>query len=124
LVAQSQKFSKHSFFLAPTLRGICEDFIALVFINKKRKTKERHGLIENKMLQQVIDAVEKQRAFFKKHRPFLNGIVILEQQLANALRWPEAITFAEMNLKSPSQFIRILLKSTCNIRKRKKHLAV
>lgn len=41
---------------------------------------------------------------------YLLGISKLEETLSEQLRWPEAVTFEEMNIKGPSEILRILTK--------------
>jgi hypothetical protein len=58
-----------AFFIAPTLRGICEDFIALKYLHQKRTPSERDNILMAKAMNQLATAVEKQVAFFKHVRP-------------------------------------------------------
>ncbi|MBB6572101.1 DUF5677 domain-containing protein [Xanthomonas arboricola] len=205
--------SKPAFFFAPTLRGICEDFIALRYLQAKRTPAERDDLLKNKMMSLVFDGAAKQLKFFQKRRPFqpvfsgqpksplpkaslpptrnmavelglddlydflyaitsdvvhfnprviirnawgdtkkrvqhsvgnfdayyadfcqtyslfflcefvrtfsvelsfsgeyLKSIVKLEEWLAEKLRWPEAVTFEEMNIDGPAEILRLLMK--------------
>jgi hypothetical protein len=60
----------HAYFLAPALRGICEDFIVLSFLQGKKPPNERDELLKNRTLSLVNDAVAKQQAFFQKRRAF------------------------------------------------------
>lgn len=60
----------YAYFLAPALRGICEDFIALRYLQTKKSPNERDELLKNRMLSLVFDAAAKQQAFFQKRRPF------------------------------------------------------
>ena len=39
-----------------------------------------------------------------------NTVDQLECRLTDVLRWPEVVTFEEMNLKGPHQLMRILFK--------------
>ena len=57
------------FFLAAGLRGIAEDLISLRFIRKLKRA-DRDEVIKARMMITVADLVAKQRAFFKKNRPF------------------------------------------------------
>lgn len=202
------------FFLAPVLRGICEDFIVLRFLQIKRNEEERDEILLNKAKLLIFESVDKQRKFFEKHRPFqpvfdaslkeplpkanfppirnmagevglddlydfmfavtsdvvhfnpriilrnawgeneqvfkhstknfdlyyqnfchiyslylfceftkafklelnlsenyCNSILELEHNLNAQLRWPEAVTFEEMNIEGPKEIMRILIKS-------------
>lgn len=205
---------KHSFFfLAPVLRGICEDFIVLRFLQAK-EDEERDKILHNKAMRLIFESVDKQGKFFEKHRPFqpvfnrsfkkpwpevklpptrnmaievelddlydfmfsvasdtvhfnprvimrnawgkneqefkhstknfdlyyqdfcrtyslylfcefakafklelnlsesyFNSILELEQRLNQQLRWPEAVTFEEMNIEGPKEIMRILIQS-------------
>ncbi|HEY8100392.1 MAG TPA: DUF5677 domain-containing protein [Burkholderiaceae bacterium] len=60
----------HAYFLAPALRGICEDFIALSYLQGKKSLNERNELLKNRMLLLVFEAAAKQQAFFQKRRAF------------------------------------------------------
>lgn len=62
--------NNHAYFAAPVLRGICEDFISLSYLKRKKTRIERNELLKNKMLSLVFDAANKQQAFFKKRREF------------------------------------------------------
>lgn len=62
--------NSHAYFLAPALRGICEDFISLSYLHRKKSKVERDQLLQTRMLSLVFDAVAKQQEFFKKRRPF------------------------------------------------------
>lgn len=202
------------FFLAPVLRGICEDYIILRFLQIKKNEEERDKILLNKAKSLIFESVKKQCKFFEKKRPFqpvvkaipeffslkvnlpptgnmarevglndlydfmfavtsdvvhfnprvimrnawgkdkhqfkhstknfdlyyknfcctyssyllcefakafqselklsrnyLAHISELEKDLNEQLRWPEAVTFEEMNLKKPNDIMRILLKS-------------
>jgi hypothetical protein len=77
-VIKSFEFAKHaqradenviSFFLAPSLRGICEDLIALQFLKLTKSVAARDELLERKAYSAVSVAIEKQSTFFRKHRP-------------------------------------------------------
>jgi Family of unknown function (DUF5677) len=57
------------FFLAAGLRGIAEDLISLRFIRKLKRA-DRDEVIKARMMITVADVVGKQRAFFKRNRPF------------------------------------------------------
>lgn len=59
-----------AFFVAPVLRGICEDFIALRYLQAKRTSMERDELLKNKMMSLVFDGAVKQHKFFQNRRPF------------------------------------------------------
>jgi hypothetical protein len=59
-----------AFFLAPTLRGICEDLIALRFLQLDSNRSKRDELLDGRMFSAVFSAVDKQTVFFRKHRPF------------------------------------------------------
>ena len=59
-----------AFFLAPTLRGICEDLIALRFLQLDSNIIKRDDLLQSRMVHAVFGAVDKQTKFFRKHRPF------------------------------------------------------
>ena len=61
---------KRAFFVAPALRGICEDFIALRYLQVKRTPAERDDLLKNKMMSLVFDGAAKQLKFFQNRRPF------------------------------------------------------
>jgi len=61
---------KRAFFVAPALRGICEDFIALRYLQAKRTPAERDDLLKNKMMSLVFDGAAKQLKFFQNRRPF------------------------------------------------------
>lgn len=76
----------HAYFLAPALRGICEDFIALSFLQGKKSPNERDELLTNRILSLVIDAVDKQQAFFQKRRaiqPVFSGKLKLSTPKTN-----------------------------------------
>lgn len=202
-----------SFFAAPSLRGICEDFVALRYLQANHKPAQRDELLTHKVHVLVADGVAKQEKFFGNRRPFqpvfsrklkerpkaslppmrhmaeetglvdiydfmyaitsdivhfnpriisrnawgdtrgrfqhsvgnfdvyyadfcqtysvfflcelvrafttelsfsdgyLTRIGELEHWLAEKLRWPEAVTFEEMNAEDPGEFMRSLLKS-------------
>jgi hypothetical protein len=57
-----------AFFLVPSLRGICEDLIALGFIQTMSGA-DRNELIANLMLIEVDEAIETQAAFYRRVRP-------------------------------------------------------
>lgn len=59
-----------AFFLAPALRGICEDLIALRFLQLDSNRPKRDDLLRDRMITAVFAAVDKQTVFFRKHRPF------------------------------------------------------
>lgn len=61
---------KYAFFVAPALRGICEDFIALRYLQAKKIPAERDDLLKNKMMSLVFDGAAKQHKFFQNRRPF------------------------------------------------------
>ena len=46
----------------------------------------------------------------------------LENRLNEPIRWPEAVTFEELNLESPGSIMRILLRSAHEIKGDTKHL--
>lgn len=58
------------FFLAPVLRGICEDFIVLRFLQSKKNQEEKEQILLNKIKNLTFESIEKQYKFFKKYRPF------------------------------------------------------
>ena len=60
----------HAFFVAPVLRSICEDFIALRYLQAKRTPPERDDLLKNKLMSLVLDGAAKQHKFFQNRRPF------------------------------------------------------
>jgi hypothetical protein len=62
--------NSHAYFLAPTLRGICEDFIALSYLQAKKSPTEREQLLTNRTFSLISEAASKQQAFFKKRRAF------------------------------------------------------
>lgn len=204
---------KRAFFVAPVLRGICEDFIAMRYLQAKRTPAERDDLLKSKMFSLVFDSAAKQRKFFQNRRPsqpvfsgqpksalskaslpptrnmaveadlddlcdfmyaitsdvvhfnprvilrnawgkknecfersvgnfdiyyadfcqtysvfflcefvrsfslefsfsseYLKNIGELEEWLDEKLRWPEAVTFEEMNIDGPADFLRLLMK--------------
>jgi len=214
VVCHSDLMEDRFFFLAPVLRGICEDFIVLRYLQVKKTEKERDELLFNKAKQLIFESVDKQKKFFAKHRPFqpifyaspkapspkiklphtqkmanevelddlydflfavtsdivhfnpriiirnawgeneqelkpstknfdlyyqnfcrtyslylfckfsqtfklelnlseiyLSSILELEQDLNEQLRWPEAVTYEEMNKDGPKEIMRILMKS-------------
>jgi hypothetical protein len=43
-------------------------------------------------------------------KSFVNGLDAIDAQLAEVLRWPEAVTFEEMNQREPSWWLRSALK--------------
>jgi hypothetical protein len=205
-----------AFYLAPALPGICEDFIALSFLHKKRDPEVRDELLKAKAQNQLATAAQKQVAFFSRVRPFqpvfaldpakfppanlpparnmanevglselydfvyaitsdvvhfnpriilrnawgphpryshsashfdayyqafcrIYGVYFLclfarafaseiqlsaestdvvtelERALADELRWPEAVTYEEMNVEPPSTVIRVLLRSALRL---------
>src|SRR5262245_1529751 len=59
-----------AFFIAPSLRGVCEDFIALKFLYQQRARGERDELLTARAMNQLATAAEKQVAFFKRARPY------------------------------------------------------
>ncbi|WP_439588208.1 DUF5677 domain-containing protein [Hydrogenophaga sp.] len=68
--SRSLKPNSHAYFLAPALRGICEDCIALRYLQSRKPPNERDELLMNRMLSLVFDAAAKQQAFFQKRRAF------------------------------------------------------
>jgi hypothetical protein len=59
----------NSFFLAPALRGICEDLIAVTFIQGlPEKERNRVAVVKAKLAS--VEASEKQKRFFGKERPW------------------------------------------------------
>jgi hypothetical protein len=65
---------KHSFFNTATLRGICEDIIALNFIGNFAE-KNRNELVEKLFLLNILESCETQANFFKvnkSYQPVLN----------------------------------------------------
>lgn len=67
-----------AFFVAPSLRGICEDFIALSYLRQKRTLVERDELVEKRAKHQLQTAAEKQVAFFKRARPYQPVVALKE----------------------------------------------
>lgn len=64
-----QDVDETGFFLAAGLRGIAEDLISLRFIRKLKRS-DRDEVIKARMMITVADVEAKQRAFFKRNRPF------------------------------------------------------
>lgn len=48
-------------------------------------------------------------------------VTALENHLNEAIRWPEAVTFEELNLESPGSIIRILLRAAHDTKGRTEH---
>lgn len=65
LYVTSQSSSSGSFFLQPTLRGLCEDVIALKYLIEKVDSVDAEVLITSWMSQQTSESIEKQENFFK-----------------------------------------------------------
>lgn len=59
------------------------------------------------LLTQFCRSFEKELALSKSFMKKLDGISL---QLAEIIRWPEAVTFEEMNLREPGWFLRTVLK--------------
>ncbi|MGG2425022.1 DUF5677 domain-containing protein, partial [Ralstonia pseudosolanacearum] len=70
LFCRSLNPEKRPFFAAPTLRGICEDFIALRYLQAKRTPVQRDELLMKKIVVLISDGVAKQKKFFQIRRPF------------------------------------------------------
>ena len=66
----SQASNLSSFFLQPTLRGLCEDVIALKYLIERIDSTDVEVLINTWMSQQTSEGVEKQASFFQKNRPY------------------------------------------------------
>lgn len=69
IVAHGELNEGLAFFIAPTLRGICEDFIALRYVREKKESAERDRLLLAKALQQTHAAAQNQQMFFRNVRP-------------------------------------------------------
>ncbi|MBK9156479.1 MAG: hypothetical protein IPM25_20115, partial [Chloracidobacterium sp.] len=59
----------HSFYLTATLRGVCEDLIALTSFHHLPKD-ERSKLIQNIQLLSCFEGMKTQEDFFQKNRPW------------------------------------------------------
>jgi Family of unknown function (DUF5677) len=67
---QNQAGNSNSFFLQPTLRGLCEDVIALKYLIEKIDSADTEVLINAWMSQQTSESIEKQEKFFQSNRPY------------------------------------------------------
>lgn len=57
----------HSYFTTPTLRGLCEDLIALTFIGSLDES-DRNSVAVLLLKKNVVEGIETQHSFFKEHR--------------------------------------------------------
>jgi Family of unknown function (DUF5677) len=69
LCVTNQDTEATSFFLQPTLRGLCEDAIVLKYLIEKIDNEDANLLIDIWMSQQTLESIDKQSNFFCKNRP-------------------------------------------------------
>jgi hypothetical protein len=70
---QRNRSYQNSFFYSPFLRGLCEDLIALKYLDKHfNLNKDRLTLVYLRYL--LFDSIKKQTSFFNKEVPFQNSI--------------------------------------------------
>ncbi len=81
-----------AFFVAPSLRGICEDYIALKYLYEKRTRDQCDGLLTQKAMHQLKSAADKQVAFFKRARPY--------QPVYSVNKWTEFQAANHPNVRS------------------------
>lgn len=82
LLVSKKTSEKAAFFLSPSLRGICEDFIVLKFL-KKHKIIDANILLRAYFQKDLAESVEKQKVFFRKMHP---QQVVLDLKNSKALR--------------------------------------
>lgn len=83
---QNQAGNPHSFFLQPTLRGLCEDVIALKYFIEKIDRADAEVLINTWLSQQTFESIEKQGKFFKSNRPYQPILSIRNTDNLDSLR--------------------------------------
>jgi hypothetical protein len=86
LYVTSQSSSSSSFFLQPTLRGLCEDVIALKYLNEKVDSADAEVLISSWMNQQTSESIEKQENFFQSNRPYQPVLSNVRAESSDSLR--------------------------------------
>ncbi|NKI33615.1 hypothetical protein HFP89_00360 [Wenzhouxiangella sp. XN79A] len=69
LVASAEEPLPHTFFLTSTLRGICEDLIALTFISRLEPD-DRDEALAHLMAANIREGIESQSEFFEEVRPW------------------------------------------------------
>lgn len=86
-----------AFFLAPALRGICEDLIALKYLGERHSVAERDELVLSMVRHRLGESIDKQVAFFEKTRPYQpvfrlkEGVAFAKPKLPNVKAMAEAV---------------------------------
>lgn len=86
LYVTSQPSSSSSFFLQPTLRGLCEDAVALKYLIEQVDGVDAEVLITSWMSQQTSESIEKQENFFQSNRPYQPVLSNVRAESSDSLR--------------------------------------
>jgi hypothetical protein len=139
--SEDKDLNESAFFSCASLRGICEDVIALKYFGKLKRA-ERDEMVHTQMIITTFEEIE-QRAklsfgnfaryyfevqviysvylFWLQCKTFEHELGLQAKLVSTAdalydaidaeIRWPEAVTFEEMNIKPPSYILRALAKA-------------
>ncbi|NJL82890.1 MAG: hypothetical protein HC890_07895 [Chloroflexaceae bacterium] len=86
LYVTSQPSNSSSFFLQPTLRGLCEDVINLKYLIEQVDSADAEALITSWMSQQTSESIEKQENFFQSNRPYQPVLSNVRAENSDSLR--------------------------------------